>query len=368
MNTHEMPVLELTGTPHQRGQAHGEALRVTIHEHIARTKAFFEENTKKNPDQVLDELLAETDFLTAIRKWTPDLLEELEGIAEGANADFNSIYALNLSDETWWYFYEKQGMFSSKAVGAENCSCIGVAAQGGMPAMVAQNLDLIAYFDGMQVLLHIKDEENSLETLAFSFAGEVGAIGVNNHSVGMCENTLISLKHAKDGLPVTFVSRGILGQSTLEDAISFVHRVKHASGQNYIIGSPDGVVDYECSANKVRRYLPGHEESPVCHTNHPFINDDSYALEKKPENSMARFASVETSLRIATMPITVETIQKALSSHDSEPNAVCVHPDEDGKGGITTNSVVYELGQTARVHYTAGPPCSTAFKTIELSQ
>jgi len=367
MNTHEMPVLELKGTPRQIGQLHGEALRGTIHEHIERTKAFFEENTKKNPDLVLDEFLAETDFLKAIHKWTPDLLEELEGIAEGAAVDFNSIYALNLADETWWYFYEKQGVYSSKTVGAENCSCIGVAAQSGTPALVAQNLDLMAYYDGLQVLLHIKDEENSLETFAFSFAGVLGAIGANSRSVGMCENTLISLKHAVDGLPVTFVSRGILNQSTLEDAVSFVHRVKHASGQNYIIGSPDGIVDYECSANKVRRYLPGDEESPVCHTNHPFINEDQYPQEKQPENSMARFASVETSLKISPAPITVETIQKALSSHDSEPHAVCVHP-EDGKGGITANCVVYELGNKVRVHYTAGPPCSTEFKTLELSQ
>jgi isopenicillin-N N-acyltransferase-like protein len=362
-NTGDMPVLTLEGSAKERGQIHGEALKPKILEHIEMTKGFMGENMESTPQDAMDDFLSNTNFLPAIEKWTPFLLGEMEGIAAGAGVDFKEILLLNLADEAWWYFMEKKGQFSSPTVGAENCSSLGIEVQEGFPPMIAQNLDMPAYYDGLQALLHIKEDDEDLEIYAISFAGVVGAVGLNNRGVGMCENTLIHLKHAADGLPVMHVSRGILAQPTLEDAVSFVHNVNHASGQNYVIGSPDGVVDYECSAHKVRRFVPSAGSRMVYHTNHALVNDDAFDLGKQPENSLARFHSVETDLKTAQQPVTVDLIKKTLSSHASAPYEVCVHPS-DQKHGITASCMIMELGQTPRLHYTAGPPCETDFKTL----
>jgi len=358
-----MPVVVLEGNPRKRGQIHGETLKELIQEHIGRMKGFVGESLQKDPDEGLKEFFAETDFISAIQQWTPDLMEEMKGTAEAAGVTFEDIFALNCGDETWWYFYEKKGLFNSPTVGAENCSSLGVEPGESSPALVAQNLDIPAYYDGLQVLLHIKDHVSSLETLAISFAGVVGAVGMNSRGVGMCENTLIDLKHSAAGLPVMHVSRGILAQPTLEDAISFVHRIRHASGQNYVIGSPDGVVDYECSANKVRRFVPFEGAKMVYHTNHAFVNADTYEIRKSPENSISRFGSVERNLKGVMGPITVEDIKRVLSSHENAPNEVCVHPSDEKKG-ITANCLIMELSTEPRMHYTAGPPCETDFLTV----
>ena len=362
-NTSDMPILVLHGDARSRGRIHGESLRPLIHDHIGRMKNFIGEVMKANPDNAAEQFIAETNFLPAIRKWTPDLLEEMEGIAEGAGQDFNAIYLLNLGDECWWFFYEKQGVFQNPTVGAESCSSMGVESDGRMPALIAQNLDMPDYYDGLQALLHIKDSVSEVETLAFSFAGVIGVIGVNDHGLGMCDNTLLDLKHSPNGLPVMHVSRGIMAQPTLEDAVAFVHRVKHASGQNYIIGSPDGVVDYECSASKVRRFLPQEAGRLVYHTNHALVNDDKYFLKDAPKNSQSRFASVEKDLLAAGGEVSLEVIRRALSSHTGQPDEVCVHPSET-KRGITANCVIFELSDRPRVHYTAGPPCESEFLTF----
>ncbi len=362
-NTSDMPVVLLEGNPRERGRVHGETLRASIQEHIQRTRGFFADALKGDPDEAIAAFIAETKFLSAIERWTPDLLEELKGLAEGSGLDFNSALALNLADETWWYFMEKKGEFSNPTMGAENCSSLGVEAQAGHPVLVAQNLDLPAYYDGMQVLFRIKDPVTSMDAHVISMAGVLGIIGVNDRGVAMCENTLIMLQHARDGLPVVFVSRGILSQPTLEDAVAFVHRVKHASGQNYVIGSPDGVVDYECSAKKVRRFIPFEGAQMVYHTNHAFVNDDCLEIEKGPENSIARFASVERSMLAGQGAVSVEYIQQTLRSHESAPFEVCVHPSELKKG-ITANCMIAELSMPPRLHYTAGPPCESDFKTV----
>jgi hypothetical protein len=362
-NTADMPVLTLEGSAKERGQTHGESLKSKILQHVEMMKGFMGENMEGSPRDSMNDFLANTNFLPAIEKWTPFLKDEMEGIAAGAGVDFNEILLLNLADEAWWYFMEKKGQFSNPTVGAENCSSLGIEVQQGSPPMIAQNLDLPAYYDGMQAVLHIKEERDDMEIYAISFAGVVGAVGLNSRGVGMCENTLIQLKHAADGLPVMHVSRGILAQSTLEDAVSFVHNVKHASGQNYVIGSPDGVVDYECSAHKIRRFLPSEGSQMVYHTNHALVNDDAFDLGKQPENSLARFRSVERDLNAGQKPLTVDLIKKTLSSHDGAPHEVCVHPS-DQKHGITASCLIMELGQSPRLHYTAGPPCETDFKTL----
>lgn len=363
MKTSEMEVLVLEGEPRKRGLDHGEALKARIHDQIARLKIATEKWVKVVPDTFIDQFIQETDFLAAIRRWTPDLLEELEGIVDGSGTRFNDIYALNLADEMWWYVAEKNAEFKNPSIGAENCSSLGVEKQNGTPALIAQNLDLPAYYDGLQVLLHIKDPRTSIESYVFSFAGDIGAVGLNNHSVGMCENTLLQLKHAADGLPVLFVSRGILSQPTLEDAVAFVHRVKHASGQNYILGSPDGVVDYECSANKLSRFIPHDGAHYVYHTNHTLVNNDKYEYQKSLENTKTRFNTLKSRLEDACGPITVDLVKSILSSHDSEENPVCVHPLPE-KQGITANCLIMELSTEPKVHFTAGPPCAREFRTL----
>ena len=54
----------------------------------------------------------------------------------------------------------------------------------------------------------------------------------------------------------------------------FLHRVKHASGQNYVVGGPAQVYSFECSANKVSRFQPPGRPGVVWHTNHPLASDD----------------------------------------------------------------------------------------------
>lgn len=361
--TADMPIILLEGSPRQRGQIHGEALKSGIHEHIELTKDFMAENLEIKPQDSTADFLNNTNFMPAIERWTPSLVDEMKGMAEGAGADFREILMLNLVDEACWHFMERKGAFKSPTLGAESCSSLGVEGQYGMPPLVAQNLDLPAYYDGLQALLHIKDAQAEMEIFAITFAGVVGAVGMNSRGVGMCENTLIQLKHAADGLPVMHVSRGILAQPTLEDAVAFIHNVRHASGQNYVIGSADGVVDYECSASKVRRFVPEERAGMVYHTNHALVNQDAYAPGKKPENSSARLESIRRDLNSAHGPLTVDVIKKALSSHSCEPNPVCVHPREQ-KGGITASSLIMELGEELRLHYTAGPPCETDYLTI----
>jgi predicted choloylglycine hydrolase len=352
----DIKVLTIAGTPWERGKVHGKTLKSTILEVIDVWKDNLQKFTEINPNKYVDKFVEETGLITAAKKWSPHLLEEVKGIAEGAQVDFNTIFALQCADEEWWY----RKPFEKFAI--ERCSALGCFKQGDTPALLAQNLDSPNYEDGFQILLHIKHEGSCLESFVFTIAGVIGVNGMNNHPLGICCNTLLDLNHATDGLPVAFIVRAILEQTSLDKAIKFLHEIKHASGQNYIIGDSEKVVDFECSANKVRRFVPYEGASRVYHTNHTLINDDKESKMLPPTaNTLNRFNFLESQLKDPSKIITVETIKAILSSHEGP---ICVHNTHQLKGACTLGSLIMSLSTSPELHLASGPPCSKEYKTF----
>ena len=217
-------VVVLEGSPYNRGLTHGRTLKGEINEVVGKWKTHLETDYKVKADAFIEKFFEKTDFLGAIRKWTPELPEEVRGVADGAGIDFDTMLLFQLLDEEWG---------NAEEVAADHCSGVGVNKQGNRPAMIAQNMDIGGFYNGYQTLLHIKYPNSDLETLVFTCAGLIALNGVNNRPVGVAVNTLPQLAHSRDGLPVAFVIRGLLEQKSQEEAVSFLHNVKHASGQNY---------------------------------------------------------------------------------------------------------------------------------------
>ncbi len=371
----DIDVLVLEGTPRQRGQIHGETLKTKISEIIKIWKDGLQKSREMNPDKYIEEFLEKTNFTKAIKKWTPGLLEEVKGIAEGSGIDYKTIFAFQLPDEEWWYGRNKR--FGIPVPEAKHCSALGVFSQKGIPSLLAQNMDMGSWTDGFEVLLHIKNQNSPLESFVFIYAGIIALTGMNNHAIGICCNTLLQLDQRRDGLPVAFIVRGVLEQSDYDDAVRFVYNINHASGQNYTIGGPREVASFECSANKVSRFIPYEIATRVYHTNHPLVNDDQGIYRellkklppdrkpKSPGNSEIRLNALEKRLKDPSKRITVETIKSALSSHDDPKNPVCRHKPKDGSGGFTVGCLIMELSNSPKLHLAPGPPCSTEFKIFK---
>jgi isopenicillin-N N-acyltransferase like protein len=370
-----IPLIVLEGTPRQRGHIHGETRKAGILNHIEQWKTYLETSNNMDPVKYIDQFLEETNLSNAVKRWTPELLEEVEGIAEGSGVDFKTIFALQLPDEEWWYQRGKKGMeFSGIGSSVDHCSTIGIHGQAGAPNYIAQNLDVPGYFDGHQVVLRIKDHETNHETLVFSVDGMIALAGLNNHGIGMCCNAILQLNHSKDGLPVAFVYRGVLSKSNIVDAIDFVYRIKHASGQNYVIGDPKQVIGLECSANKVTPQLPDGTASIICHTNHPLVNDD-IQLGNGSENSIKlpdservlsdseiRLNTLTRKLTGSSIPVAVEEIKSVLSSHEPPNHPICRHKTSE-TGPMTLGCLIMELSPSPTLYLSSSPPCSSILST-----
>lgn len=368
-----LPVLVLEGTPRQRGRIHGEALRREIAALVERWKAFFADYYRVDPDEYIAEFLANTSFPGAVKRWTPGLLEEVEGISEGSGIDLDTMLAFQFVDEEWWFTRNRR--FGIALPERNRCTVCGAFGQDGLPPIVGQNLDFFTITDGHHVLLRIKHRDPDLESYVLTYHGLIGTNGLNSRGVAVCVNALLQLDQRADGLPVAFVVRGILEQPGFDEAIGFVKTIDHASGQAYTIGGPDEIAVFECSANKKARFSPYPGATRLYHTNHPIASDDTdiYTnryLKKIPEewrprgpgNSEIRYEALEKRLKDPSRRITVETIEAALGSHDHPVHAICRHRPDDGSVSVFSVTTVMELSSPPVLHLSAGPPCTAPFR------
>jgi predicted choloylglycine hydrolase len=361
-----VPVIELQGNGYQRGLQHGKLLKTEIDKLSKAWKLAIETGMKQNADSVIKGFYRQSNFEPAIKKWTPEIYDEIKGIAESSGQTFIDVYCFQMADEFWVYLDKIENKE------ANHCSGLGIAAKGSNPTYIAQNLDADSFMNGSQVLMHIKAYKNEPEQYVLSSAGLVGMNGINANGIGVTVNTLMDLNASTDGLPVACVVRGILLKKDKKSAIDFLQKVKHASGQNYIIGVGDNVYDFEASANKVVRYIPvANNPSVVYHTNHPMSNDDIkpwykeltrkiLSGESDGYGSVTRFTAIKNRLAISNTDFSVNTIKETLSSKDSEKYPVCVTYQSD-KGLFTFSSVIYTLGKNPTVQLTNGSPDQSAY-------
>jgi hypothetical protein len=174
---------------------------------------------------------------------------------------------------------------------------------------------------------------------------------INERGIGVCVNTLSSLLTDASGLPVAFVIRLIAAQTTFTAAVDVLGAVPHASGQNYIVGAPEAVADFECGADWVVRAGDGR----IAHTNHPLAaHEDGGAEGPGPlSNSVRRLEHLRRRLDEAPVVGPEEAIGFLAEAPLCRGAA--------GDTGFTFYTVVMELTADPTMHLTGGPPSRHGF-------
>src|SRR5438552_2251699 len=90
-------VVQISGTPAERGYQHGAALSGAIGRFYERWMS--EASAKQDPLQERDVLSYAGSHLPETRAYAPDLVEEVEGIAAGSDVTFEKVWFLNCFDE-----------------------------------------------------------------------------------------------------------------------------------------------------------------------------------------------------------------------------------------------------------------------------
>lgn len=251
------------------------------------------------------------------------VLDEVRGIAEGAELPSEDVYLWQLADEVW-----SMGGWAPR----ETCTAIAVGPRGEQPTIVVQNMDVPGFYQKYPTLLRVRREVGP-DALVLTCPGLIGVNGMNSASVAVACNTLLQLRPSREGVPCLFLVRGLLERGSLREAAEWLTRVPHAVGQNYTVGDPTGARAFECSAGARVRFQPEAAGDFTYHTNHPLVNTDWHPdyLARCAEKGAAheeglarcwRFEALRARIR-GDAPITVEVVRAALGSRDDPRGPIC---------------------------------------------
>jgi hypothetical protein len=164
-----------------------------------------------------------------------------------------------------------------------------------------------------------------------------------------------------------------LKQANLQNAKDFLKAVKHASGQNYLVGDSSGIADFECSAGNIVQYG---DSNVVWHTNHALANDDftpqwAALMKNNPRaiesgSSWARFESIQKRLRVLNREPATGDLITIFRSKDSAQFPVC--RGNRSASGFTFASVMMVLNKRPELHISPGPPDANAYEIIHFEE
>lgn len=309
-----MPIVLVEGEPRERGRQHGQLAGEQIALSVERYMERFAHYAGLSPDKARRRA---AEFAPAIREYDPALLEEIEGVAEGAGFALEDLLAVNCRSEV---------MFGTAPM--TECTSFGLQPQATANGhtYVGQNWDWAPDIKETLILLVIKQEPRPTVVL-LDEAGMIGRMGLNSSGLAMVTNTLIA-EQRQLGVPYNMILRGILNQSSLADAIAAIVRPQRSIAANYLLGHGDGqTLDLETSPVHVDRFEP--QGGILTHGNHfcgPRLQGRDLSLERFPDSAYR-----DCRLRDRLLPyngsINEDNMKEALQDSFGHPNAVCRHPD-----------------------------------------
>ncbi|MCG8346305.1 MAG: C45 family autoproteolytic acyltransferase/hydrolase [Chloroflexales bacterium] len=374
------PMITLTGDAQTRGREYGRQTAALVRHSIASYARLFAYRRGVDWEQIQGETQP---YAAALADFAPDLLAEMQGIAEGADVSTDSIIALNARTELLASSDRSvdgphRGYAAALARNRANAvpehgECTVVAA---LPAATRSGATLLAQtwdWNGDQraacVLLRIQAPGRPA-LLTLTEAGIVAKIGLNSAGVGVCLNILRS--HAdgeRPGVPIHVLLRAVLDTPSVAAAQELISKVEAGASSCITLADAEGhAVSLEITPNGVGVLPP--QNGLLAHTNHcvsPNTRAGACPLDLK-SGSVPRYDRAQALLGAQHGRIDVAALQTVLRDHEAAPLCICRHPDSEQAPPERTESVTgVVMDLNAQVMYVApGLPCQVAFTAVEL--
>ncbi|GAB7361411.1 hypothetical protein MBLNU230_g1467t1 [Neophaeotheca triangularis] len=241
--------IHCSGTPYEIGHTHGTEARAEISRCITFYASLFQEAAKYEWSKVQQTAL---EFEPIVRDKWPQYLEEMQGVADGANVALASILALNVRTEITF------GLFSD--------GCTALSWRTPNASYLAQNWDWMERQKENLIVLTI--EQVSRPTIKMvTEAGLIGKIGLNSAGVGVCLNAVKAHGMDKTRIPCHLGLRMALESESREAAVKALEGYGVASSCHYLLADASGGVGLEWSHLDYRE-VGMNEAKQVFHSNH----------------------------------------------------------------------------------------------------
>jgi isopenicillin-N N-acyltransferase like protein len=345
------PFIEVSGTARNVGLQYGRKAGGRIHRTIETYRRVFAE---KGVEWTLARAAAAR-FAARIETAYPRIADEMRALAEGAEAPFEDIVAINARSELLHGSFGKPREDADDVEGCTGAVALPPATREGH-MIHAQNWDWRDESVESSIVLKIVPDVGP-SMLLFSEAGVMASVGLNNAGLALTTNHLESGQDGKrEGLPNPVVRRQVLAQCALGPAIETVLKAERGSSINFLISHREGeAIDLEATPDEVFWATP--EDDLLVHANHFISTPARIGVRDRgiftSADSLYRDSRIRRYLMRDRGRITLSTLQAAFQDRFGAPRAVCRSP-MPGKTSATVATIIMDT--TAQIMWVAPRP------------
>jgi isopenicillin-N N-acyltransferase-like protein len=351
------PLIEVAGTHREMGRQMGEARREQVRHGIENAHILIDQSYNTLELTWDGAQIQARKYLPFAEEHYPKYVEEMHGIAEGANVSFDDIVALNAMEA-----------MTMDALHLTRCTSFAVneeRTENGH-VLAAHNEDWVPEDENDVYVVSAKPVDEP-PYLAMTYGGLLPNVGFNAYGIAQLIDSVYP-NDSRIGIPRIVVARAVLASRRISGAIGRTLVSHRAAGYNHLIAHESGeLYSVEVSARKFD-ILHG-TDGYMVHTNH-YLAPIMKEIENEPEeliSSRVRYFRANRLLRQSSSH-SIETLQAIQKDHVNLPNSICNHNIEgidpmDREG--TINAMVIDL--TAReMHIAWGNPCQNSYHTYRL--
>lgn len=326
--TYDCPLIEISGSPRERGLQYGEAAKVRI----KRGLAHYSEQLGRGGFTLARMHEVAREYLPMMQSFEPVYVEEMKGIAEGAGVKLEDIAFLNARTEIVKLGQNKH-LLDRLGLDLKSDECTSALA---LPEATAtktvihgQNWDWKVDCAEASVVLHIKRDDGP-DVLTFTEAGGLARSGMNAAGIVVTSNYLDSDRDYQSiGVPLLLARRKMLEASHLALINRTVYATRRSGSNNLMISHMGGVAyDLECAPDEVFICLP--ERGILTHANHwesvaAQVKVREMGLPNTPD-SLVRGIRIKQLLHAQHGKLTRESFKAAFLDDYQHPYSICRPP------------------------------------------
>lgn len=359
IHSNPVPLLSVSGSHREIGRQIGEARRDITQHSLATARQLLDDAYEELELTWEGAQIQTRKYMPFAQERYPQYVEEMSGIAEGANVAFDDIAVLNAMEAV-----------TMDALHLISCTSMAVneAHTTDGHVLLAHNEDWIPEDEDDVYVVHARPDDEP-PFLAMSYGGLLPNVGFNAYGIAQ----LIDSVHPEDsriGIPRLVVSRAVLAAKFPSDAIKRAIVAQRAAGYNHLIAHESGeIYSVEVSA---RRFAIIHgTDGYMAHTNH-YLSPRMQEIEYEPESLITSHVRYSRALRLLhfTDKHTIATLQTIQKDHVDFPNSICNHAITDSAPldrEKTINAMIIDL-TTREMHIAWGNPCQNTYHTFRLDE
>jgi len=302
---HTFPLIEVSGSSYDMGYQHGAQTAAMVERYLV----WIELSTGKSRDVLCRNAM---EFLPYFENFSASFVEEIRGLAKGADISFEEAMLCQLRGE-------------AASIPDDGCTAFAVKGSATVDGktLAGQNQDLPSEYADVSILLKVKPGDGRPRAIMYTFAGQLGFTGMNEHGVAHFLNMVYDFKW-RLGLNHYPIKRVMLEKRTTDECVALFAENRTCSARNHLICDGSGTItDVEVRPEGIAVFADEHPDC-IVHTNH-YVTPEFSGYKTNLPDSPHRFARMHALIDKHWGTITLDTMKDLLADHDGDPVGICRH-------------------------------------------